>query len=61
MLDFDLSEDQVILQKMVRDFAEQNVAPIAQQLDEDEAFDQDLVRKMGELGCYQLGESKSIE
>jgi alkylation response protein AidB-like acyl-CoA dehydrogenase len=52
MLDFDLSEDQVILQKMVRDFAEQEVAPIAQQLDEDEAFDHDLVRKMGELGFF---------
>jgi alkylation response protein AidB-like acyl-CoA dehydrogenase len=52
MLSYDLTEDQEILRKMVRDFAEKEVAPVAQELDEQEKFDFGLVHKMGELGFF---------
>ncbi len=52
MLNFDISEDQEILRKTVRDFAEREVAPIAARLDEEEKFDCGLVAKMGDMGFF---------
>ena len=54
MLDFDLSEEQQILRESVREFAEKEIRPRAEKLDEAEEFSLDLVKKMAELGLFGM-------
>src|ERR671937_2911333 len=49
-MDFDLPDDHRLLQQTVRDFAEQEVAPVAEELDREKRFPYEIVAKMGELG-----------
>jgi len=49
-MDFALTEDQQIFQRMVRDFATNEIEPVAAQVDEEERFPAENVRKMAELG-----------
>ncbi|MBD7909199.1 acyl-CoA dehydrogenase [Sporosarcina gallistercoris] len=49
-MNFTLSEEHEMIRKMVRDFAEKEVAPTAAERDEEERFDMDLFKKMAELG-----------
>jgi len=49
-LNFDLTEEQNLLRQAVRDFAEREIAPVAEELDEKEEFSVELTRQMGELG-----------
>ena len=53
-MDFDLTDEQRLLRDTVRDFARQEVAPIAEELDRTKAFPYDLVRKMGDLGLMGI-------
>jgi len=54
MLDYDLTEEQQLLRKSVRAFAEDVVKPRAIELDEQERFDIELLGKMGELGLFGM-------
>ena len=47
---FELSEEQKMIQDMVRDFAQNEVRPRAEQIDRTHEFPADLVKKMAELG-----------
>ncbi len=47
---FDLPDDHRLLQQTVREFADQEVAPVAEELDRTKSFPYELVAKMGELG-----------
>src|SRR3954465_9533267 len=47
---FDLDDDTQLLQRTVREFAEGEVAPVAEELDRTKSFPYELVAKMGELG-----------
>src|SRR5579875_533202 len=47
---FDLDDETRLLQRTVREFAEQEVAPAAERLDREKAFRYELVEKMGALG-----------
>jgi short/branched chain acyl-CoA dehydrogenase len=49
-LNFDLTEEQNLLRQAVRDFAEKEIAPLVQELDETEEFSVELTLKMGDLG-----------
>jgi short/branched chain acyl-CoA dehydrogenase len=49
-LNFDLTEEQNLLRQAVRDFAEKEIAPGIQELDEREEFSVGLTLKMGDLG-----------
>lgn len=51
-LNFDLPKDAELTRKVVREFAEKEIAPIAQELDDKEEFSYDLTRKMGELDFF---------
>ncbi|MBV8074604.1 MAG: acyl-CoA dehydrogenase family protein [Candidatus Eremiobacteraeota bacterium] len=53
-MDFDLSEEQKAIQSLCREFARDEVAPRAEEMDRNEEFPYDLVRKMGELGLLGL-------
>jgi short/branched chain acyl-CoA dehydrogenase len=47
---FDLDDDTQLLQRTVREFAEGEVAPVAEELDRTKSFPYDIVAKMGALG-----------
>jgi len=49
-MDFDLSDDHELIRRTVRDFAEQEVAPVAEHLDRHKEFPYEIVRKLGDLG-----------
>jgi alkylation response protein AidB-like acyl-CoA dehydrogenase len=49
-MNFDLDDDTRLLQRTVRDFAEQEIKPVAEEFDRTKAFPYELVAKMGELG-----------
>jgi len=53
-MDFELSDEQRLLRDTVRDFARQEVAPVAEELDRTKAFPYELVAKMGELGLMGI-------
>lgn len=53
-MNFDLSDEQVMIRETVRDFAERDIKPVAGELDEKAEFSYDLTRKMGELGLFGM-------
>jgi short-chain 2-methylacyl-CoA dehydrogenase len=53
-MDFDLTDEQRLLRDTVRDFANQEVKPVAEELDRTKAFPYELVAKMGELGLMGI-------
>jgi alkylation response protein AidB-like acyl-CoA dehydrogenase len=54
MVDLSLSEEQRAFQRLVREFAEEVVAPNAAAFDEREAFPLETIRAMGELGLFGI-------
>ena len=49
-MEFKLNEDQLDMQKMFREFAEKEVKPIAEEIDENERFPEENIPKMAEAG-----------
>jgi butyryl-CoA dehydrogenase len=49
-MNFELSEEQELIQKMVKEFAASDVAPIAAEIDHEHRFPEELLPKMAELG-----------
>jgi len=49
-LDFDLSEEQQLLRKTVRDFAEKELGPHSREWDEQQHFPREVFTKLAELG-----------
>jgi alkylation response protein AidB-like acyl-CoA dehydrogenase len=48
-MDFELSDDTRLLRSTVREFAEQEIAPLAEELDREHRFPYEIVRRLGEL------------
>jgi butyryl-CoA dehydrogenase len=53
-MDLELSEEQEMIRKMARDFAQNELAPVAAELDEEAEPPLDNLRKMAELGFMGL-------
>ncbi|HYV16580.1 MAG TPA: acyl-CoA dehydrogenase family protein [Conexibacter sp.] len=53
-MNFDLSDEHNLIQRTVRDFATQEVAPVAEELDREKRFPYELVAKLGELGLMGI-------
>ncbi len=53
-MDFKLSREQEMLRKLFRDFAENEVKPLAAELDEEERFPEETVKKMAKLGMMGI-------
>lgn len=53
-MNFDLTDEQKAIQRTVRDFAREKVAPRAEEMDREEAFPYGLVREMADLGLMGL-------
>ena len=49
-MDFGISEDQVMVGQMVRDFAEKHIRPKMMEWDESQEFPVDVFKKLGDLG-----------
>ncbi len=49
-MNFQLSEDHLLIQESARDFAQNEIAPTAVQRDKDASFPYEIVKKLGELG-----------
>src|SRR5258707_11813042 len=53
-MDFALSDEHRLIQRTVRDFAQGEVAPVAEELDRTKSFPYDLVRQLGELNLMGI-------
>src|SRR3954469_15712231 len=53
-MDFDLSDDHRLIQQTVRDFARQEVGPVAEELDRTKAFPYEIVRKLADLNLMGI-------
>jgi acyl-CoA dehydrogenase len=53
-MDFQLSEDQITVQKWAHEFAEGEMRPVAPEYDETEDFPWPVVKKAAEIGLYSL-------
>jgi alkylation response protein AidB-like acyl-CoA dehydrogenase len=54
MMNFELNENQKMIQQMVKDFAEKEIRPNMNKWDEEEHFPVDAMKKMGELGLLGI-------
>ena len=53
-MDFSLSENQKMVQQMVRDFAEKEIRPNLMKWDESQEFPVPLFKQLGELGLMGI-------
>src|SRR4029079_17948481 len=53
-VNFDLTEEQELVRGTVRDFAEQKVAPVAEELDREHRFPYELVSELAGLGLMGM-------
>lgn len=53
-MNYELTEVQQMIRETVRDFAEREIKPVAQELDERAEFSVENTRKMGELGLFGM-------
>ena len=53
-MDFELNEEQLMVRSSVREFAENEIAPLARQYDEAERFPKEQLGGLAELGCLGM-------
>ncbi|RPI18566.1 MAG: acyl-CoA dehydrogenase [Ignavibacteriae bacterium] len=49
-MDFNLSDSQLEVQKLARDFAQSRIAPVAMKYDETQEFPMEIAKELGEMG-----------
>jgi short/branched chain acyl-CoA dehydrogenase len=53
-MNFDLTDEQDGVRRLVREFAQHEVRPVAEELDRTKSFPYEIVRKLGELGLMGI-------
>jgi alkylation response protein AidB-like acyl-CoA dehydrogenase len=53
-VNFDLTDEQKDIQRLVRDFAQNEVRPVAEELDREKRFPYEIVEKLGSLGLMGM-------
>ncbi len=53
-MNYDLSEEHELLRSTVREFAEERIAPVAEELDREHRFPYDIVAELAELGLMGI-------
>ncbi len=53
-MEFELGEDQKLMQEAAREFAEKKLMPIAEKMDEDEAVPAEIYKELGGLGYFGM-------
>lgn len=61
VMDFSLSKEHKLLQEMYRKFAENEVKPLAQEIDEEERFPRETVEKLAKYGFLGIPYPKEYE
>ena len=54
LMNFDLTDEQKNIQRLARDFAQQEVKPVAEELDRTKSFPYEIVSKLAELGLMGM-------
>lgn len=54
IMDFELTEEQKMIRKTVRDFAEKEIRPVRAEYDEKEEYPIDILRKLGDIGIMGM-------
>ena len=54
MIDFELTDDQRVLQKSVRELCDRLIVPHAHDWDEEERFPHEVIKPMGEMGLFGM-------
>jgi len=52
-MDFTLNEEQLAIRETCREFAEQEIKPLAEEMDRKGEFPYEIIRQMGELGAHE--------
>jgi alkylation response protein AidB-like acyl-CoA dehydrogenase len=50
LIDFELTDEQRLIQETARDFTDREIIPVARDNDRNERFDTELVKKLGDMG-----------
>lgn len=53
-MDFDLTSNQKLFKKTIREFCEKNLKPLAEKIDKEEYFPKDLYKQMGQMGLMGM-------
>ncbi|SEQ21254.1 acyl-CoA dehydrogenase/hypothetical protein [Piscibacillus halophilus] len=53
-MNLNFTDEQNMMRKMVRDFAQQEVAPAVERMEAEDRFPVELIEKMGELGILGI-------
>ena len=53
-MNFDLTEEQIMIREMARDFSNEVIRPRAEEMDESGAYPYEILHKMGELGMMGI-------
>jgi butyryl-CoA dehydrogenase len=53
-MDFKLSDEHILIKQIVRDFAEKEIGPRAEEIDATDQFPADIFKRMGELGLLGI-------
>ncbi len=53
-MDFQLTDEHLLIKQTVREFAEKEIAPRAEEIDQTDQFPADLFKRMGELGLLGI-------
>jgi alkylation response protein AidB-like acyl-CoA dehydrogenase len=54
LVNFDLPEEHELLRRTVREFADERIAPVAEELDREQRFPYDIVAELAELGLMGI-------
>jgi len=53
-MDFNLTDNQKLFKKTIREFCEKNLKPLAEKIDKEEYFPDELYKKMGQMGLMGM-------
>ncbi len=53
-MDFELTDKQKMIKNMVREFAQKEIAPVAEEIDKEEKFPHEIIKKMAPLGLLAV-------
>jgi len=53
-MNFELTEDQILLRDMIRGFAQDKISPEVKALEDKHEFPRELLQKLGELGILGM-------
>ncbi len=53
-MNFDLTEEQKLFQKTIREFVKKEIQPLADKIDKEEYFPEELYKKMGKMGLLGM-------